>query len=1004
MNPLQREIERKGREIFDRIGGEQAAAFSSKQAAGLLLNWAMDNEALKVQLFRLVDVLPALRTSREIARHAHDYLWPVAGELPWMVRRALGLSRAVPWVTGWLARESVRRMARLFILAPDVSAALPRLRALRQERIGFTVDILGEAAVNEKEAAAYQAWYLDLIENLGREARSWPQLPQVDGPPGLAVPKVNVSVKISALYSQILPTDPETALGELESRLRPLLSAAQREGVFLNLDMEHSGLKTLTLLLFQRLFDAPGLSRPIELGVALQAYHREAAGDLEALIRWAKARSVRLTIRLVKGAYWDYETVLARQRGWPIPVFEKKAETDANYEHLARVMLENRAVVQSAFGTHSIRSIASCLVQAKAHGVPSDAYEFQMLYGMAEPVKRALVEMGLRVRDYCPIGSLLPAMGYLVRRLLENSSNESFLRATFSAHGSPEELLRDPAERLAEAKDRAGSVGVGIETAPEVPRPMDSRERIAPFGNEPHTDFTLAANRERMKRALAAVRSGLGPRYGLVVDGKELFTGEEIVSRNPARPSEMIGRVAKGTIQEADRAIAAAQSAFIGWRGWAIDERAQILERAADLMREERFELAALEVFETGKTWTESDADVAEAIDFCRFYAGEMRRLAGCSAPIAGESSFHHYVPRGVAVVIAPWNFPLAILCGMTTAALVAGNCVIMKPSGQSAVTGAWFMRILQRAGVPPGVVNFLPCPGGTVGEHLVKHPAVALIAFTGSREAGLRINALAAQAGSGQQQLKKVICEMGGKNALIIDADADLDESVPAIVSSAFGYQGQKCSALSRLIVLAEQHDRLVERLIEAARGLRMGPPEAPGVSLGPLIDAAARDRVRQFIEIGRSEATLAFSGPAPEGDGYFVPPAIFTGVRPEHKIAQEEIFGPVLSVLQARDLDEAIAWSNATPYGLTGGIFSRSPANIEKAARGMEVGNFYINRPITGALVGRHPFGGFKMSGGGTKAGGADYLPHFLYPRVVTENLMRRGFSAQGPSESGE
>ena len=432
-----------------------------------------------------------------------------------------------------------------------------------------------------------------------------------------------------------------------------------------------------------------------------------------------------------------------------------------------------------------------------------------------------------------------------------------------------------------------------------------------------------------------------------------------------------------------------------------MEERARFLERTARILRQRRFDLAALEMFETGKNWTESDADIAEAIDFCHFYAAEMRRIARSQVSLPGETNHHEYIPRGIGVVIAPWNFPLAILCGMTVAGLVTGNCVLMKPAETSSVIASEFARILQEAGCPPGVLGFLPGSGAEVGKFLVNHPRVEFIAFTGSREVGLEIYQSAGATRPGQLHLKKVVCEMGGKNALIVDGDADLDEAVPAIIQSAFGYQGQKCSALSRLICLEENYKRVLERLIEAARSLPLGFPEQPGTFIGPLIDEEAAARVNDYIAAGKKEAKLAFQGIIPAGlEGWFVPPTIFADVPPTSRIAQEEIFGPVLAVMCAIDFDHALELANDSQYALTGGLFSRSPAHIERARREFRVGNLYINRAITGALVHRQTFGGFRMSGGGTKAGGRDYLLNFLYQRVTTENTMRRGFAPPAPT----
>jgi len=519
----------------------------------------------------------------------------------------------------------------------------------------------------------------------------------------------------------------------------------------------------------------------------------------------------------------------------------------------------------------------------------------------------------------------------------------------------------------------------------------------APYENAPLTNFALPENQEKMRAALRKQRKQLGRKVPLTINGEKIWTDEIFSSVNPSQPDQIVGYAAEAGIPEAERAVAAARAAFEKWRRTSFEERCQLLERAAQILERRRFELAALEVFEVGKPWAQADGDIAEAIDFCTFYARQMR-LKGrprLTQNVPGEESYQHYWPRGVALVIAPWNFPMAILCGMVSAALVTGNTVIMKPSEQSVIIGAMLMEIYEEAGVAPGVLNFLNGKGSVIGAHMVDHKDVDLIAFTGSREVGLWIWETAGKTREGQRELKRVICEMGGKNAMIVDSDADLDEAIVDSIYSAFGFQGQKCSALSRLIVLEENHDRVMERLLGAAASVRVGNPEEPGIVVGPVVDEAAYRRILDYIDVGKSEATLAYQAKDVPPHGYFIPPTIFTGVRPNMRIAREEIFGPVLSVIKVRDLDEAIEVANGTDYALTGGFFSRSPANIERVKAQLEAGNVYINRPCTGAIVGRHPFGGFKMSGGGTKAGGEDYLLNFLIPRVVTENVTRHGLA---------
>ncbi|MFQ3592041.1 MAG: L-glutamate gamma-semialdehyde dehydrogenase, partial [Gemmataceae bacterium] len=438
--------------------------------------------------------------------------------------------------------------------------------------------------------------------------------------------------------------------------------------------------------------------------------------------------------------------------------------------------------------------------------------------------------------------------------------------------------------------------------------------------------------------------------------------------------------------------------AFAAWRDTPAEQRAELLQKAATILRRRRFELAAWQILECGKQWREADADLAEGIDFCEYYAQEMRRLALPRwRKVPGEDNQYFYEPRGVSVVIAPWNFPLAILCGMTAAALVTGNTVIMKPAEQSSVMAAKLMEVFLEAGIPPEVLSFLPGIGEEIGPTLVQSPDTALIAFTGSLKVGLLINEQASHTPPGQHHVKRVIAEMGGKNAIILDDDADLDEAIDGVVESAFGYQGQKCSACSRLLVPQSKHDAFVERLVQATKSRTIGPAEDPGFFMGPVIDEEAFNRLRSVTERGQTDAKLAYAGEVSHlvDQGYYIAPHIFTEVKPESFLAQEEFFGPILSVIRYRDLNHALEIANGVPYALTGGLYSRSPANIARVKREFRVGNLYINRKITGALVDRQPFGGFKLSGIGSKAGGPDYLLQFLLPRSITENTLRRGFA---------
>ncbi len=521
---------------------------------------------------------------------------------------------------------------------------------------------------------------------------------------------------------------------------------------------------------------------------------------------------------------------------------------------------------------------------------------------------------------------------------------------------------------------------------------------LSPYRVEPLTDFRNADARRNMDTALAQVAAQLGRSYPPIVNGQALATAATFDSLNPSHRKQIVGRCGRASVQQAKEAVAVAKAAFPAWRDTEPAERADYLFRAAEVMRRRRFELAAWQVYECGKPRREADADIAESIDYCEFYGREMLRLAKPRRrDVPGEENVYFYEPRGVTVVIAPWNFPMAILCGMTAAALVTGNPAIMKPAEQSSVIGAKLMEVFQEVGLPPGVVAYLPGIGEEIGPVLVDHPDVALIAFTGSRGVGLHINRQAAEVTPGQQFVKRAIAEMGGKNAILVDDDADMDEAVHGVVASAFGYAGQKCSACSRVIVLDALHDAFVARLIEATRSLKVAPAEDPGCTVGPVIDADAYKRILATIDKSKSESRLVYAGDAGalKDEGYFIAPHIFDDVNPAASLAQEEIFGPVLAVLRARDLDHALELANGTAYALTGGLFTRSPEHIARVKREFRVGNLYINRKITGALVDRQPFGGFKMSGIGSKAGGPDYLLQFVLPRTITENTLRRGFA---------
>lgn len=940
--------------------------------------WTMRDEQLKIQLFRFVDALPGLRTHSAIAEHLTEYLGPVAHRLPFPVGWMLGRLRGSGLLTrfaSFAATIGVRQLARKFIAGENLPGIIAEVARLRRRHLAFTVDLLGESVISLQEADDYRDAYLHLIDGLADAAAVWQHDPQIDSDHHGRLPAVNISLKVSALVNRFDPADPAGSIRVVRTRLEPILRAARRRGVFVNIDMEHNAVRPLTLDLITEVLGSDEFRGWRDVGVAIQAYLRCAGQDLDRLLRWSERRGTPFWIRLVKGAYHDHERVVAAQQGWPVPVFTDKAATDANYEALSDWLLDRHTVLRPAFASHNVRSIAHILAGVEKRRLPQRAIEFQMLYGMAEPLKATLADRGERVRVYAPYGRLLPGMAYLVRRLLENTSNQSFVRVGFLENGDEDGLLMKP---------QPGAT-TGIPT-----------ERTAAFRNEPLLDFSHESSRVACAQAIDRLVRQLPVACPAVIGDRTIAADERVCSRNPGRHAQIISTVASTDAATVAAAVAAATTAFPAWRDRPVVERAKLVERLADELLRQRHDLIALIVLESGKSAPEADADVCEAIDFCRYYALEMVRLdAGRNRDLPGEHNRLFYEPRGVAVVIAPWNFPLAILCGMATAALVAGNTVIMKPAEQTPAIASRLMAAMRTAGLPAGVANLLPGVGEVVGPLLVAHPEVSLITFTGSVAVGLAINEQAAR--SRTQEVKRVVCEMGGKNAIIVDTDADLDEAVVGVMHSAFGYQGQKCSACSRVIVVGDSAV-FVQRLIHATASLVIGPADDPASAIGPVIDDEAKHRILARIAEAGKSATLAYAGtvpPALDAAGSYVAPHIFTDVDPASALAQDEIFGPVLAVIHARDLDEALRIANGTRFALTGGFYSRSPSAIARVAREFRVGNLYINRKITGALVDIQPFGGFKLSGIGSKAGGPDYLLQFLVPRCVTENTLRHGFT---------
>ena len=968
--PNEAQVQKVGKEILNYQGNHP---FSLNAWTSNLLNNMMDDEAFRVASLRFTDVAPTLRNDAEFMDHLQAYFSELEGLKGFLGKSIPGIGFLAKVISP-IVRQNIKNMAQTFIAGENLKQGIKTFSKLHDQGIACSIDILGEAVISKSEAESFMASYHKAIKQIATASKGWKKTtyPEKDKIGGIA--RSNVSIKLSALYEHTNEISHDDSKQELCMRFAELLDTAKLHNTFINIDVEQSELLPLTLEVFENVIMQEPYQKYPHIGIVCQAYLRNSGEVLDGLIKLAKKRKTPFSIRLVKGAYWDYEQATAEQRNWPCAVFNEKVETDANYEKLLVKLIKSFPYIRPCIGSHNARSLAVAITTANESGLKTQDLEFQMLYGMAPNFRDCLKEMGYRVRQYCPVGEFIPGMSYLVRRLLENTANQNFLRM----HGRKEVSLK----ALLQSPD--------LDSIP--PKPT----KDIGFLNHPDLDFSIKENRAKAKNALENFKQ----KIPVMVEPSLTSKGSDKYHHTcPWSKDQIITKISMATKDDVNIAVKSANESVESWSNLGAEKRAIILNKAADLMVKYWDELFALQVFEAGKDWHHADADISEAIDFLRFYALEATKINSNAQPISkwGEANQTVYEPRGVFAVIAPWNFPLAISAGMTSAALATGNTVVYKPAEQTSATGQLLAKIYYEAGVPESAFHFLPGDGKEVGAELVKHPDIVGIAFTGSRQVGLNIVKSAGTMQEGQGCIKKCIIEMGGKNAIIVDSDADLDEVIPAVVNSAFGFQGQKCSACSRVIVVGSAHKQFNARLKEMVEGLRLGKPVDPTYDVNALIDSEAYAKTKLYIRIGEKDGTLLAQAPETKSKGYFVPPTVFTNLKKNSKLITEEVFGPVLAVFKAKTIEEAVNMAMDSEYALTGAIFSRNPTTIEYARKHFKVGNLYINRGSTGALVSRQPFGGGALSGTSTKAGGADYLLHFLEQRIITENTMRRGYAVK-------
>lgn len=928
---------------------------------GKMMDWVMKNPDLKIDLFRLVDVLPVLSSNEQIAKHVKEYL---LNDKPNNIFINTALKAAVLPLTQGLAAKTIKNnvtdMAKRFIAGEDINDAKETLTILSNKGFCFTIDLLGEKTLSDAEADIYLKRYLHLLSFL-------PQiLPN-------QINDLNVSIKISALSCNLLEQDIAFSITDLSKRVIPILRLAKANNIAVNFDVEQWQSHEICYELFNKIVLSEEFRSWPLIGIVIQAYLKSSLSITENIIKIAQIRHCPLMVRLVKGAYWDYEVIKAKQHGHEPPVFLQKAETDINYEKLTRLLLNNSQLIKPAFASHNIRSLAHAIIYAQE--INNNNYEIQMLHGMAEAEKIALLSNQKKIRLYIPLGDILPGMSYLVRRLLENTSQMSFLKMSHHDQKDHDILLASP-------------VIIKNQTINET----------SEFTNIASIDFV--SHKERKLFLDSIEKTNFPIKVPVIISNQVKICSRTKDHICPSNNNIITTIVSLAEPIHVDEALKSCLISFAELNNLSLSIRANHLRNLADILLKDRYILAALICYEVGKTWEEADADVCEAIDFCNFYAlsAEKNLTEKNLTSLPGENNKLSYHGRGPAVIIAPWNFPLAIICGMSVAAYVSGNPIILKPAEQASLTAYLLYQRMIDAGFMKDAVHFLPGIGEEIGPLLVKHPETAIVCFTGSQEVGQKICNLANIPINNQKEMKKVICEMGGKNAVIIDDDADLDEAVFGIIKSGFAYAGQKCSAASRVITIGNIKEDLIKRLKDACSSLILGPSYEAKTFIGPVIDDKSYERLSKIIEDCRNDnkVSILYEGQTCSG-GFFISPLLIEVFDKYHYLMQEELFGPIIAMFHVKDIKDAVLIANSTKYALTGALFSRSPANINFAQKNWHVGNLYINQKCTGAKVCRQPFGGFKMSGTGIKAGGDDYLYHFVNSKTISENTMRRGFSPE-------
>ena len=934
----------------------------------LILNFSAKNPSLQRQLFKYVDLYPTLKNDPAKRKFLAEYLQ----EKKICASSSLDLINKLPIMNDSLSiftKLGIQAMSQNFIVSKEPEILQAKIDELKSKGLSYTLDILGELVVSDEEADHYYNSYLKIIKDN---------------------PGTSISIKLSSLYAHLKAKSYNLNKKTLFPRLKEIFLTAKENNAHVTVDSEHYEYKDLFFDLVKEVLSLPELQDWDGAGIVIQAYLKESKNDLLGFIDYAKKRKSPFKIRLVKGAYWDYERAIALQNNWEIPVYENKAETDSNYEELIELLMKEHRFVKPAIASHNMRSAARTLELAEQNSIDKKSFEFQFLYGMLDPIKEKLSNDGYQVNVYIPFGELIEGMAYLVRRLLENTANNSFVYQSLNSSENVEKLLEDPKVTLQEDSN-------ALDQGKQINNPINN------FSNAANQDFSKSESRREIETAIHKLENKINSNrleaYS-IINSKNIRTNKIVDSVNPANKDQSIAKINFASEELVDTAMDHAKASYKFWKKTSPETRISILRSFAKKLESERNYYNSLLILEAAKPWEEADAELSEAVDFLNYYASLAEELytGNRLRSFPGEDNQNIYQALGVAVVISPWNFPLAIMLGMAAAALVTGNTVIVKPSENTSYIAyeiinefnKFIQSHLGNKSESKAILQLLLGEGSTVGNALVKHEKTSLVSFTGSKYVGMNINKIAHE----DINLKKrVITEMGGKNAIIVDETADLDEVVPAVIKSAFYFGGQKCSACSRLIVVEELYEDLKERLVKAAESLIIDEAKKAETDLSALIDKKALEKVKRYINKAKLEGKVLLSELKTPNNGFYISPHIIADLPASSLLIKEEIFGPVLALIKVKNLDEAINTANDTNFGLTGAIFSRSPKNIETVKNDLEVGNLYVTQSCTGAIVSRQAFGGTKLSSIGYKAGGPNYLLQFLEEKTITENTMRHG-----------